>query len=105
MSGENPAVQLGALVFYRGMLKDPLIGEGKKVWELTAKAAADKRRLVEAYCELSARVLERLDSLRWRWRGDGWRAITLELILADENLFSMKSERAQGCLLYTSFLR
>ena len=96
MSGENPAVQLGALGFYRGILKDPLIGEGKKVWELTAKAAADKRRLVEAYCELSARVLERLDSLRWRWRGDGWRAITLELILADENLFSMKSERAQG---------
>ncbi len=96
MSDGGVVGKTGALVFYRGILKDPLIDEGKKVWEMTGKAAADKRQLLEAYCSLTASVLERLEALRWRWTGDGWQAVVLELILSDENLFSIKAEGLRG---------
>jgi len=86
-------MHLERLILFRGVIRDPLLEQFLHVYQLSRQPAASFGELADAYCLLTAKILEALSGLRHRWSGDGWTCLLLERILSDENLFSFKAEK------------
>ena len=91
MNKEITGPKAGRLLLYRKVFQHPLVKGYRRLQKLWSEDC-DKEELLEAYWAFAADVLEGLTSLRWRWEGDGWKALILEILLAEENLFTLKAE-------------
>lgn len=97
-------MRLERLIFFRNILKDPLVEQYLRLYDLSRKPAASFAELADAYCLLMGTMLEELSRLRNGWPGDGWTCLLAERILADENLFSLKAEKSGLEGIGTDFL-
>ncbi|SMB87262.1 hypothetical protein SAMN00017405_1265 [Desulfonispora thiosulfatigenes DSM 11270] len=80
---------LNQLIIYRGILQDELVQKVQRIADLIAKG--NKEELNDEYYELCALLLQKVDELSLST--DLWKEYIIHLILQDENIFSLNSER------------